>query len=117
MINANLLASLTRPNTADVFRWFGYLSWIGGAIFMGVLIATRDCQRSEHIASVWGGIVVLSMISPYAVKVRCAQWEHMQSSGNVAGKLVRPGRTRATPTSLAPDTAHLHAAAVRLGLQ
>jgi hypothetical protein len=53
---------LARPNAADVFRWLGYLSWVGCAIFTGALITARDCQRSEHIASNWGSIVVLSMI-------------------------------------------------------
>jgi hypothetical protein len=106
MINTNHPVSLTRPNAADVFRWLEYISWLGGAIFIGALLFTiTDCQRSEHIASTWGGIPVLSMIATYAVRVRCAQ---------LVPTLVRR-RTRPARMSLAPSAAHLHAARVGCG--
>jgi hypothetical protein len=85
MSNTNYL---TLPKTEVVVRWLGYISWVGGAIFFGALSTTRDCQHSEHIASTWGGFVVLMMISTYGVRVRCAPQIPTRSRSNVAGELV-----------------------------
>ena len=103
---------LTRPNAADVFRWLGYLSWVGCAIFTGALITATDCQRSEHIASNWGSIVVLSMIFTYAVRTHYAQLVSPHS-GSGAGKLAPRAllRRHIRPASMSsPNAAHLPAA-------
>lgn len=77
MINTNYF---TRLKTEEVFQWLSYPSWVGGAIFFGALATTNNCHRSEHIASTWGGLVVLAMIFTYGVRVRFAQQIPMRSA-------------------------------------